>query len=383
MERCKTVWRVALFFAFLVGVVIPEVRAQTAPPAPKELLQELPSEDRALLESKVDEAIRVGVPKSDAASIVQRGLNRGLSPSAIAELMDLASEGGREHLPLRPLLNKINEGLAKGVPPPRIESVGQNILDDLKASKEIVRHAEKLGFRPVRKGDQDRTIEALAEAKWRGVPLEALRDLPTEFRKGRSGKDASLSRVESAAETLVTLMDSGLSAPSATETVRIGLSRGLSREEFRRLERAIRHGRKGRGSAEDAAKRVRESLATGRDIHEIERELRERRDREDRERPREEQREQDDRKRSREERRGRDRGDERSDGKRTDRHDRRGHDRAEKPERQEKDRHERQGRHERHERGDRRDRDRRDRHESRDRPERHDRHDRSGRGGRD
>lgn len=369
MERFNTFWRVVLLLGLLCGVGIRDVPAQTGPPALEGLFQRLPPEDRALLEGKIQEAVRAGVPKGEAASILERGLTRRLSPSEIGGLMDLAKEGGQEGLPLRPLLNKIREGLAKGAPPPRIATLGKNIIDDLKASRDIVRHAEKLGLRPTRKGEQQRTIEALAEAKRRGVPIETLRDLPRKFRESRSGEGLSLSRVERAAETLVTLMDTGLSAPSASETVRLAISRGLSTDEIRRIERAIRRGRRGRGSAEEVAKRVRESLATGRDIHEIERELRERRDQEDRERLREERPDQEDRERLREERRGRNQGKERPNEKRIERHDRRGEDR---PDRQEK--RERQERHERHERHHRQD--------GHERHERHERHDRRGRGGR-
>ncbi len=82
------------------------------------------------LSEAVVEAQEAGVPAASLNRILTLGYERQLDPRDMGRLLVVLSQAQRESIPLQPFLSKIEEGMAKRIPPPRIVQVLEARLDD-------------------------------------------------------------------------------------------------------------------------------------------------------------------------------------------------------------------------------------------------------------
>ena len=218
----------------------------------------LSPEGKALLRAKGVEVVRAGVAEGEVADLIQRGVGRGIQPAELVGLLDVVVQAKRQDLPVRPILDKVKEGLAKRVPPARIAGVASRLSGELATARDLIRRAEREGIRVETAGERQRAMEAVAEAFGKGVPLKEMEDLSRQV--ARSREAATMSRLEAGAQATADLVSMGLSPRDASETVGAALSRGLSRRDIERLRERLGQEMKRGGSAEEGAKQLREEI---------------------------------------------------------------------------------------------------------------------------
>ena len=79
------------------------------------------SEDaKSALLRKAGEAVNAGIPVDDLEIIITRGISRGADSATLIEYLGLALSVKTRGLPMRPVLDRIQQGLSKGAPATKI-----------------------------------------------------------------------------------------------------------------------------------------------------------------------------------------------------------------------------------------------------------------------
>lgn len=184
-----------------------------------------------------DRATAAALPAPLADALAARAAERGLAvDDAFAPVVEAAQAG----VPSRMVAEKILEGLAKGVPPPRVLGVARDLGARLVQSRDLLETARAAGLAPA--AARDVALADLAGALGQGVPPEAVRALVTSARGGHS--DA----VVAAARMLGELARRGVPVAKALPLARAVAARGPASnvaalyDEYRR-----------EGGADDAA----------------------------------------------------------------------------------------------------------------------------------
>jgi hypothetical protein len=207
----------------------------------------------------------------------RRGQERGLTPEQVQSILDRASQLEARGLPAASVLDRYLEGLSRGVPLPRIESVVDQLETRLRDSAQRV----DLVFPPV----QDPNTRAMrlvlidhcAYAMSVGVPADGLDQAMRLAASGNEGPAAGRAPVLA----MSCLMAGGLDASSSLELVRSAWRSGYRGRDLERLGRDLGGlGAQGQGPPPDVLRQVRDSLHSGADRETMLRRLEELRDHE-------------------------------------------------------------------------------------------------------
>ncbi|MBI3003600.1 MAG: hypothetical protein HYY54_08330 [candidate division NC10 bacterium] len=200
-----------MLFAFLAA---PRARAQPASMA-----------------EAVEQAIAAGVPAGPVRDLAGRWEGRGLPTRAGVAVLAAVTQSAREGLPSLSLLQKATEGLSKGAPPERIAEVVERRARALREAQRVLQAGmpDLAGGREAR----ERALEAVADALFQGAPGATLQRIVERAAAGRGAEGARW--IEAAADSLVSLMSSGLPAGQASDLVILRLREAPSPEAVRQL----------------------------------------------------------------------------------------------------------------------------------------------------
>jgi hypothetical protein len=193
-----------------------------------------PASKETLLESS-QEALSNGVPPQDVGVIIRRGLSRGWDAESISKSLRLVSEAGRNKLPLRPLLNRVEQGLSKGVPPERVMEATRRLSEKLEISGRMVGRLEKEGLRAARESEKTEAVQTIAWALERSVPEETVESMGRQMGAGR----LSVSRFNLAVSTLTTFAEMGMPVDRASHFIHRAIQKGYSQSDMMRMERDV------------------------------------------------------------------------------------------------------------------------------------------------
>ncbi|MCS6898008.1 MAG: hypothetical protein NZM29_08555 [Nitrospira sp.] len=291
----------------------------------------------------------------DREEIVRLGSAQGRSTKEIDPLVEQVNRAGEKGFPVESMVNKVKEGLAKGVDPQRIDQVLRQMTERLESAHEVLEEAKVRG---ITEGNRQRALETMAEALARGATKEEVRELTRLSLEGRQKVTQDV--LAAGAKGLAVMKEAHVPSKDGAALLSEGIRQGYRANELLDLSREVK--RRGADFQEGRAslQQLRERIGRG--------EKGDRLFRDDREEVKDRDRDvRGDRgERNEQDRSGRDRSD------RDDRSDRSNR-RADQPDRQD--------RQERVDRTDRSDKvDRLDRPERPDRGDRPERSDRSGRG---
>jgi hypothetical protein len=87
------------------------------------------------LNDVVGEALAAGLPEATVNRLLMMGYEKGLKLESTVSLLQLLTEASKDSLPLDPLVNKIEEGVTKGVRGPLIEQVVLKKLEDYRLTR--------------------------------------------------------------------------------------------------------------------------------------------------------------------------------------------------------------------------------------------------------
>jgi hypothetical protein len=136
-----------------------------------------------LLKSAQD-LLEAGILFEDTRGIIENSVAKTIDAYSVKKVFDILLETKNDSLPTEPLINKINEGLAKNVNKSTIISVILTKAENLKQANEILTAAQQDGLEI---NGSEEIVEILANSLENDVPQESLSWLlKTGTKEGRS-----------------------------------------------------------------------------------------------------------------------------------------------------------------------------------------------------
>jgi hypothetical protein len=208
--------------------------------------------ERAEVQTRAAAAISAGVPAEDVEIIISRSLNRGADAGAINRFLATSGSTKKEGLPVGPVLDRIEQGLSKGVAIERIAAAAERLAEKLVAARPLIEALIQGGMTPRRSAEQEGAIAATARAMEKALPVEAIEGIGAAVR----GKGGSLSLFTSAVDTASYFVANGTLPQTASRLVRNAVEKGYSEHDLdgmvKHLDAEMRRGAR----AEDAASRM-------------------------------------------------------------------------------------------------------------------------------
>jgi hypothetical protein len=187
------------------------------------------------LRKSSQEALAAGVPSQDVKVILRRGLSRGWDAESISKNLDLVSEAGRNKLPTRPLLNRVEQGLSKGVPPERVMEATLRLSEKLEVSSRMAGRLEKEGLKTAGQNEKTEAVQTIAWALDRSVPEDTVEDVGRQM----GSRGLSFSRFTIAVSTLTTFTEMGMPVDRASLYIHRAVEKGYSVHDMMRMERDV------------------------------------------------------------------------------------------------------------------------------------------------
>jgi hypothetical protein len=220
----------------------------------------LSGEQKDALTQAAREAVEAGVPHEDVAIIVTGGLSRGADVHALTRFLAIARDVQAQGLPVRPVLNKIEQGSAKGVPPERIIEVVGRVRADLVTATGMVNEVVAQGLAVNAPEEKKGAVEALAGALERGAPAGDIVELGQKAAEVK----ISLSQFGRAVDTLANLKEMGMPRDLALKAARKAVILNYSERGMARMERDLLTMRKSGMSWEDSFREMGAGMERGR-----------------------------------------------------------------------------------------------------------------------
>ncbi len=203
------------------------------------------AEEKTAIMTAAGNASAAGVPEADAAIIVTRGIERGADGPRIAEFLRASSSLQEQGLPARMVLDRVEQGFAKGVPAERIASSVEKLSGMIREARPVVESLE-LENRSGKAGT-DEAIETVARALERSVPAGEITKTGETVRE----HGGSLALFNRAVETATTFAGNGMNAADASRMVRDAIGRGYTGRDLEAMERYMVDQRRRNRSVED------------------------------------------------------------------------------------------------------------------------------------
>jgi hypothetical protein len=191
-------------------------------------------------------------------AITRLGSVQGRAASEINTLLDQVSKAGERGLPTDSLLNKLKEGLAKGVEPTRIDPVLRQMTSRLESAREVLEEAKARGME---EGNRQRALETLAEAFTRGATKDEVRELSRLAQDDRH--KATQEELAAGAKSLAVMKEGRIPSKEGTALVGEGIRQGYRSSELLDLGREVK--RRGSDFEEGRAslQQLREQVSRG------------------------------------------------------------------------------------------------------------------------
>ncbi len=213
------------------------------------------------LRSRAAAAVSGGVPAEDVEIIVSRAVQRGADAETINRFLSVSLSAKKDGLPIGSILDRVEQGLSKGVPPERIAAAVQQLTQKLEAARPVVDDLIRSGVKPGQRNGRDAAIEATARALEKSVPADDLKGIGAAVRD----RKGSLLLYTNAANTVAYFAGSGMSAKTSSNLVRNAVERGYAERDLDGMVRQIDDTMRGGMRADDAAKKMeREGMQGGR-----------------------------------------------------------------------------------------------------------------------
>ena len=125
----------------------------------------------SMLLKTAQDLLEAGVLFEDARGIIENSVEKSFDAYSVKKVFDVILDTQQDGLPTSPLINKINEGLAKNVNKSEIFSVISAKAENLKKADEILKEARQEGLE-IDGGEE--IVKILADSLENDVPQESL-----------------------------------------------------------------------------------------------------------------------------------------------------------------------------------------------------------------
>lgn len=194
----------------------------------------------------------------DREEVNRIGSAQGRSAGEINPLLEQVNKAGERGLPTESLLNKVKEGLAKGIEPKRIDPVLQQMTSRLESAHEVLEEAKNRG---VAEGNRQRALETMAEALARGATKDEVRELSRLSQDSRH--KVTQEELAAGAKGLAVMKEGRIPSKEGTALVGEGIRQGYRPSELLDLSREVK--RRGSDFEEGRAslQQLREQMGRG------------------------------------------------------------------------------------------------------------------------
>ena len=216
-------------------------------------------ETKTSLLKKVNDAVNAGIQPGDVVIIVNRGMRQNLDGKAIEGFIGIAVKVKNQNLPVRPVLDRMQQGLSKGVPADRIMGVTGMLAEKLSVANTIVNDLIKSGVKAGSGKAKEETIQTVALALERSIPENIITQTGMRVKK----HNHPISMFEISIDTMTNLVGSGMRVEQASKLVNKAMDRGYSEKDILRMEREIFSEIKEGKRMEDAARRMESVMERG------------------------------------------------------------------------------------------------------------------------
>jgi hypothetical protein len=245
---------IALFLAGLMGPAGAQAEENRHLGSIRQALEAsvLSQAEQAEVRTRAASAIQAGLPAEDVAIIVTRGLGRGADGATIGRFLDAGLLATGEGLTAGPVLDRIEQGLAKGVALDRIAAASTGLAEKLQAARPIVDDLIGRGLRPTQGAERESAIGSAARALEKAVTPADVVALGAAVRDA----DGPLRLFAHAADTATYFAGSGMAPKTAVLLVRHAIEKGFTIRDLdnmiKQMDAELRRGAR----AEDAAARM-------------------------------------------------------------------------------------------------------------------------------
>ena len=225
----------------------------------------LSKEAKAGILAKADRAVAAGIPAEDVSVIITRGLSNGVESRHIEGLLEIATRTKEQNLPVRLVLDRTEQGLAKGVPADKISGVTQRLSENLAAARPIVNKFESGGVRSTGAKGSDDAVETVARALEKSIPRDAVMKTGERV-KERKGSIGLFNR---AVDTMTTFVGNGMTTDQAAKMVHTAVGKGYSEQDLEAMERYMVNERRKNRPMDEVVSGMNSRMERGEMMHDM------------------------------------------------------------------------------------------------------------------
>jgi len=215
---------------------------------------------------EAEKAIQSGVSSEDTEKIIQESLKIKGNAYTIISLLSLLGEVEKDNLPTSPLISKIEEGLAKGVPPAKIIVSIREKSENLYFAKYLVEQSFLEETDIQEKGE---VIEILASSFASNITEDMITDIFTEA----IHKKKDIEDIAGAITALSNLLNLEISDTSARVIAKDLLNEGYNSKDMAILTNVITFAKKNGLSVSEIDSNIIDRIREGEDALSIEKKL--------------------------------------------------------------------------------------------------------------
>ncbi len=194
----------------------------------------------------------------DRDEILRLGWAQGRSTQDLDPLLARVSKVGEKGFPTESMVNKVKEGLAKGVEPQRIDQVLRQMTDRLESAHEVLEEAKGRG---ITEGNRQRALEAMAEALARGATREEVRELTRMSLEGKQKVTQDL--LAAGAKGLAVLKEAKVPSKDGAALLGEGIRQGYRANELLDLSREVKRRESDFQEGRASLRQLRERIGRG------------------------------------------------------------------------------------------------------------------------
>ncbi|MBA4373652.1 MAG: hypothetical protein C0402_12430 [Thermodesulfovibrio sp.] len=212
----------------------------------------LPGESKTTLFKRASEAVSAGIPASDVSVIISRGVLKSKDGKALEETLGAAITAKEKGLPVRPVLDRIEQGLAKGVPPERIVAATKQLVVKLSTADAIVSNLGKSGLKAGEQKEKGLAVHSVARALEKSIPEDVINNLGQKS----ITKGASLSRLSATIDTMAFFVEMGMNLDQASGLMMKAMDKGYSEGEMFMMQKDMSDMMRGKSNMNDVMKNM-------------------------------------------------------------------------------------------------------------------------------
>lgn len=242
----------------VLGVLLaPGVQAFTDLENPSDLDRMLSDYDSAKLDEAVETALAAGVESTYLAGLLRGSHDRGLSADVLVGWVNRTERLAKGNLPVAPVVSRYLQGLAKGVPAPRIDIVIDDLESRLDESAWRIDSVCEVGTDPASQRARLLSIDHGAYALGLGVSSDELsHSIALAWEEM-----GTIKAVQAPVLTLGILVSAGIAPGKSLEVVDTAWMHGYRGSNLERLGKSVgRLGRDGQAPSPEVVNEVIEMI---------------------------------------------------------------------------------------------------------------------------